>query len=131
MFIKTISKSRRRMLKFTVCGFILGVPGLPTGRSSREPTAMANSPYAGTLLSGSMREIGREYLNNFPAERSRSILLSSIQSRLDDMNVCPHNPSWSELKNVITDDFRSDDVVYLKGWALSHTEARLAALSVV
>jgi len=120
MLIKTTNKSRRRMLKYFVCGFFLGALGLPTGRYSTQP-----------MLAGSMREIGKEYLNNYPDERSRSILLSSIQSRFCVVNGRPHSPSQAELKQLITDDFLSDQVVYLKGWALSRTEARLAALSVV
>ena len=131
MFIKPTNKSRRKILKYTVCGFFLGAFVLPTGRPSKESTLLAKNPDLGTLLPGTMREIGKEYLNNYPDERSRSVLLNSIQSRFDVINGRPHSPSWAELKKLIMDDFQTDEVVYLKGWALSRTEARLAALSVV
>ena len=108
------------MLKYSFFGFFLGALGLPTDRHSKEPR-----------LPDSMREIGKEYLNNYPEERSRSILLNRIQSRINVINGRPHNPSWAELRELIMDDFQTDELVYLKGWALSRTEARLAALSVV
>jgi len=131
MLTEISGRSRRTMLKYTICSFFLGALGLPTGRGLSETSTIAKTPDAGTLLSVSLREIGKEYLNNHPAERSKSILLSSIQSRLNRVDISSASPSWSELEKVILDDFQTDDVVYLKGWALSHTEARLAALSVV
>lgn len=131
MLTEVSGRSRRRMLKYSVCSFFLGALGLPIVRRSSETSTFAQIPDAGTLLPDSLREIGEEYLNNHPAERSRSILLSSIQSRLNMIDVSPDSPSWAELEKVILDDFHTDDVVYLKGWALSHTEARLAALFIV
>lgn len=119
------------MLKYTVSVIFLGAFGLLTDRHSKEPTILAKNLDLGTLPPDSMHEIGKVYLNNYPDERSRNILLNSIQSRIKAIKGHPDNLSWTELKNLIVDDFQTDNVVYLKGWALSRTEARLAALSVV
>ena len=131
MSIKTTRKSRRMVLKYTVLSCFLGTLGLAPGRPSEESTIFLKNSDADTLLPDSMREIGKEYLSNYPDERSRSVLLKSIQSRFNVNDNRPHTPSRAELKEVILDDFQTDEIVYLKGWALSRTEARLAALSVV
>lgn len=131
MFIKTTDKSRRRILKYTVCGFFLGIFGLPTMRHTNDPNILAANPDALSLLPDSMREIGKEYLNSYPEERSRKVLVNSIQSRLNVMKNLTNEPSWADMKELITDDFQTDQVVYVKGWVLSRTEARLAALYIV
>lgn len=130
MLIKTTSNSRRKMLKYIIYGFSLGTLDLLINRHSMKSTIMLKNPDGDSLLSDSMRIIGREYLNKYPDERSRRFLLNSIQSRLKMITGRARNPSWLELKQLIMDDFQTDEVVYLRGWALSRTEARLAALSV-
>ena len=78
-----------------------------------------------------MEVIGEAYLNRYPAERSRSALLDAIQSRSGLLDTASGGPTPAALNKLVTEDFSTDDVVYLNGWALSRTEARLAALTVV
>jgi hypothetical protein len=78
-----------------------------------------------------MRAIGEAYLSRYPAERSRSVLLSAIQSRSGLIDPGSGGLTPAVLNRLVIEDFGTDDVVYLNGWALSHTEARLAALTVV
>jgi len=124
------SNSRRRALKYSILSLVPGALGLLTGWSS-DDQPLAEGPDSGTLLPDGLKAIGREYLKYCPAERSRTVLLGSIQSRLGESAGRPSGLSQADLKIIIADDFQTDDVVYLKGWALSRTEARLAALSVV
>jgi len=57
-----------------------------------------------------MLEIGREYLQKHPAENNRNTLKALIQSA------------------DIRAEFRNGNIVVIKGWVLSLTEARQCAL---
>ena len=78
-----------------------------------------------------MEVIGEAYLNRYPAERSRSVLLGAIQSRSGSLDLATGRSTPGVLDRLVIEDFSTDDVVYLNGWALSRTEARFAALTVV
>jgi len=91
----------------------------------------ALDPDSHTPLIESMRVIGEAYLDRYPVERSRSILLDAIQSRSGLHDLASSGSAPAIVNRLINEDFSTDDVVYLNGWALSRTEARLAALTVV
>jgi hypothetical protein len=78
-----------------------------------------------------MRAIGREYLNKYPDEHSRSTLLSLLRRGTGPESDGPYGFSWGELRRAIQDDFETEDVVFLNDWCLSRTEGRLCALAVV
>jgi len=111
--------TKRVLLKAAVCGFSLCAPAALMAGSRQ---AVDTDPVAAVDdLLDSMKAIGRAYLEQYPHERSRQDL-----QRLLDSNI-----SWPHLRARIIADFANDDVVFLQGWALARTEARLCALSVV
>lgn len=131
MLIKKTDQSKRNLLKYTACGFFLGALGLPMGWPSKQSAILTNGHKLDSLLSRNMTVIGREYLKQYPEEGSTTSLLNAIQLRISAFNGHPDDLPWAELKQLIKADFQTDEVVYLQGWSLSRTEARLAALSVV
>ena len=125
-----VSQTRRRLLKITGYSLVAGASSLAFGRAAR--TAMRSfdrDPH--TRLVDSMRAVGEAYLNRYPAERSRSVLLGAIQSRSASLDLVTGGVTPGVLDRLVVEDFSTDDVVYLNGWTLSRTEARLAALTVV
>ena len=85
-----------------------------------------HSPFA-----DSMRVVGEAYLHRYPGERSRTRLLGALQPRDGLAKGSAGVPTPQVLSRLVTQDFSTDNVVYLNGWVLSRTEARLAALTVV
>ena len=131
MVIKKINSSRRRVLKYITYGFSLGALYMLIEWNSKGPRFLAEGRDDGYLQFDGMQVVGQEYLNNYPDERSKIILLNSIQARLKLITGRSHSASQTNLEKLIMDDFEVGDVIYLNGWALSRTECRLAALSVV
>ena len=82
----------------------------------------------------SARAIGHAYLEATPEEGTIDMIVSAIiQSnragrhgfdRKSDADILV------SLKNQISEDFISDNVIQLNGWVLSRTEARLCAIYV-
>jgi hypothetical protein len=74
--------------------------------------------------------IGRRYLGTRPSEASASWLTEQLLGAgAVDM---PPDQDLSEIRRRLRSlrqaDFRSGDLVYIDGWALTRTEARLMAL---
>jgi len=129
MLTEKVSWGRRRLLKFSGYSLLAGALGPVFGHSAKTvTTAVGCDPH--TPLTDSMRAIGEAYLNRYPAERSRSILLDAIQSRSGLVDLASSGSTPAILNRLVIEDFSTDDVVYLNGWALSRTEARLAALTI-
>jgi hypothetical protein len=131
MLIEKVNQTRRRLLKITGYSLLAGAHGLAFGIAAKKTalTAISRDPH--TPLATSMRAIGEAYLHRYPAERSRSALLGAIQSRSGMVEFTTGEPALTALRRQVTEDFRTDELVYLNSWALSRTEARLAALTVV
>ncbi len=123
--------TKRRLLKFTACAFGLKALGLPmvSTAGTRVPPGGHNPEQ--TPLLESMEAIGKEYLDKYPDEKSRSTLLNLVESRFGAQGSVLHGLSWNHLSAMIRDDFQSENIVFLRGWALARTEARLCALSIV
>lgn len=123
--------TKRRLLKFTTCAFSLKALGLPivSIAGTRTPSSYQRSEIAPLLES--MKAIGREYLDKHPDEKSRSKLLNLVESRIGAKDSGLYGLSWNHLDTMIRDDFRNENIVFLRGWALARTEARLCALSIV
>jgi hypothetical protein len=126
MLTEKVSQARRRLLKFTGYSLLAGASGLAFGHAVKTVTTDPHTP-----LADSLRAIGEAYLNRYPAERSSSALLEAIQSRCGRIDLATGGQTPGVLGRLIIEDFSTDDVVYLNGWALSRTEARLAALTAV
>lgn len=67
------------------------------------------------------KEIGKVYIQQFPAEANRKKLIQLISQSLKEQ------PD-SEINLVIQNEFRNGKVVIVNGWILSVTEARQSAL---
>ena len=130
MLTEKISRTRRRLLKITGLGLLVGTT-CPALSHAAVQALKATGGYPHTPIADSMRAIGEAYLNRFPEERSRHTLLSAIQARSVSLGTPPNGPIPAALDRLVIEDFSTDDVVYLNGWALSRTEARIAALTVV
>lgn len=126
MLSETVNQTRRRLLKITGYSLLMSAHGLAFGHTA---AAISSDPH--TPLMDSMKVIGEAYLERYPTERSRSVLLGAIQSCSGMPGLTTGEPVLAALSRQVTEDFRTDEVVYLNGWALSRTEARVAALTVV
>lgn len=130
MLTEKVNKARRRLFKIAGYSLLAGAPGLAFGHSAK--TAITTIGCDQHMpLADSMRAIGEAYLNRYPAERSRSALLGAIQSRFGLVDLATGGLTPLAMNRLVIEDFSTDDVVYLNGWALSRTEARFAALTIV
>ena len=130
MLIEKVSLVRRRLLKITGYSLLASTPSVAFGHTAKTAiTAIGRDPH--TPLADSMRAIGEAYLNRYPAERSRNALLGAIRSRSSLVDLATDGTTPLAINRLVVEDFSTDDVVYLNGWALSRTEARLAALTIV
>lgn len=80
----------------------------------------------------SARAIGRAYLGAVPeegcADRLRRMLGRAIASSGQEAAALSDESLAAVLRRVIQADFESDEIVSVRGWILSRTEARLCAL---
>lgn len=90
-----------------------------------EPLPESTLASAAVRLARDAAEVGRRYLAQHRAEADREVLVDLVGERLD--------PSAGRLPEQIAAsiraDFRDGGVVFVDGWLLSHTEARLCALA--
>lgn len=78
----------------------------------------------------SASNIGNEYLKAVPEERKRENLISGIFSTFNGglSGITAPDKLRKELRTYIKNDFKNGNVIELKGWLFSVTEARLCAL---
>lgn len=78
---------------------------------------------------GDAGAVGRAYLARHPAEADRDHLLEAVFGPLRPRQAghVPANPGV-EIAARIRDDLDRADVVFVKGWMLSRTQARLCAI---
>jgi hypothetical protein len=75
---------------------------------------------------GAVRELGRAYLDDHPAEDDERELARLLERA---------HPGWAggdlrgRARTAARDDYRAGELVGVEGWYLSRTEARLAALT--
>jgi hypothetical protein len=122
---------KRRLLKWSAYTLLLSTSGLLSAVSQPSVRVATRRHSEFDELWRSMQALGREYLEKYPNENSRHNLLNLLESRTGSEGYGQYGLCWEGLRKSIKDDFRIDDVVYLKGWSLARTEARLFALSVV
>lgn len=131
MDVKQVDGRKRQLLKRSAYTLLLGT-AVPLPVLSHLVTHDGAKRFPDPVPPlDSMQAIGREYLNKYPDERSRSTLLSLLKPRAGSESDGLYNFSWSELRRAIKDDFESEDVVFLNDWCLSRTEGRLCALAVI
>ena len=71
-------------------------------------------------------DIGSAYRTAFPEESHKTHLIELL---LKEIPVGQNDPRLPQLlKHRVTQDFATDDIVTIKGWVLSRTEARQCAI---
>ena len=131
--------NRRRFLKL-----FLSISSLSIFRSSyasiEQNTNIKASLLANKLLCGfkchiSARKIGYEYLIITPNEANIEVLLNHLCKLGGEEKRTLYNSSDNVIKTILREkscrDFRNEQVVNIRGWILSKTEARLCALAML
>lgn len=72
---------------------------------------------------------GKDCLEAFPAEQNVEALMSAIESSFEtvDADATDAEETVTALQQAVRGDYQRGDVVQVKGWILSRTEARLYA----
>jgi hypothetical protein len=108
-------------------------PSASTSDRSRYPEAMGKRLIGAFASSPGAKEVGAEYLQAVPDEASVVLLISLITATNHNINdhfsAMSHRGMEEFLYGRIGDDFVTHDVIVLRGWLLSRTEARLCALA--
>lgn len=71
-------------------------------------------------------DIGSAYRSTTPDESHRTDLVELLLKEVPGAQDDPHLPQL--LKDQVEQDFATDNIVTIKGWVLSRTEARQCAL---
>ena len=127
--------SRRRFLYLLVFGYFSSI--FPD-RAFSDWSKRSNTELMALKLNeiinnkGSAHVIGSVYLNKFPHEAGLQLLVDLI-CKTEESYRAIMMARKSSLKKIILDmqqeDFSKGITVNLNGWILSHTEARLCALT--
>jgi hypothetical protein len=77
-----------------------------------------------------MIQVGRCYLNQYPEENSKELITNSIDKICNDTYSSESKKSIvSRINEACTKDYKARDTIYLDGWLMARTEARLCALA--
>ena len=112
---------RRRVLSLLVACVGGAVVGFTTlGREPRESERLLQL-LDGLRPDGRSRDLGRMYLEKHPELKDVERLVRSIGT--------PTTPDGAWLRDKIAREFRDGATLFLGGWLVSETEARLCALA--
>ena len=131
--------NRRRFLNFLLSLSSLSIFSVGYAsaeqKSNQQAILLANRLLGGLKYKNSARKIGYEYLKVMPYEANINILLNHLCETSGEQEHTLKNASAEVIKTILRkksgDDFRSEQVVSVRGWVLSKTEARLCALAVL
>jgi|APTNR8051073442_1049403.scaffolds.fasta_scaffold43140_2 hypothetical protein len=129
--------SRRRFFQFL--GWAAAVPvGASSFVTQATARAVAPPPLAATNLVSAVgnREsaavIGRTFLRTCPAEADANRLERFLLARAADRRFYPDGDRPDDVRRCLSmmfrDDFATGNIVYVDGWILARSEARLYAL---
>lgn len=119
---------RRRFLSI---GAVLSVGITTSGLrfwpdSSAEPEALAHPQLLSVLDNPArIRELGRRYRSQVPAEGSQDALIAALRA---DLGSAPPAATEKAVEQQVREDFARGHIIRLNGWVLSRTEARQCAL---
>lgn len=122
------SSSTRREVVLTLTAFAVA-PGLFVAcRRTTDPTALA-AALAGRLRRlEAVRAVGRAVVGEHPGEADESQLAEFLATALEWSPELSAEELDRRLGERIRDDFRQGRLLFVDGWRLSATEARMAAL---
>jgi len=129
-----VSEAKRRNRRLLLAGLGLGglamlaAPGWVRKRiNQRIGTDCVHTDWV-FRNSESARQVGRRYLAEVPEEAESEALESLLENSLGANAVGADSKALStKIRRAIEMDFETSRVVYLDGWMLSETEARLCA----
>ncbi len=77
-----------------------------------------------------LREVGRKYLAQVPAEGTASVLLSRLEAEgaPRGADASPAIEGAGEAASQAEQDFQAQKILVIDGWVISRTEARQCAL---
>lgn len=106
----------------------LAVLALPDGR--RGPGGAADGGLLSAAWSnpGGAQSIGRDYLAQAPEEADPERLNALLFEEETSSSLAPDDLR-ARVQRLRTRDFEAGDTVFVRGWLLSRTEARLCALA--
>jgi hypothetical protein len=120
--------------------FLLGAAGLGASLAWFGPSPFRRTPLSSSERLASLLQhvddalgVGREYLQQVPAEASPRVLTARVAERLPGGLKTIDSASDARLRtlllNAAAEDFRDLRTTELHGWVLARTEARLCALA--
>lgn len=110
---------RRKFISLSLAGTMAA--SLPMSYCGNKDSAGQPAFLTTILKTAQIKEIGQAYLQQVPSE--------SDPKKLSSLIIAGNTqPSDSSLRTKIQDDFKKGNVVIVKGWILSVTEARQSAL---
>ena len=125
--MENLQMARRGFLREAVLlstSFLL--PWLEACKGSIDPAATTPDFLSRIQEAKAIKAIGEEYVKIFPEEASleklSTVLLGQRKGKADPISIKDH------LRKNISTDFQSGNVLVIKGWVLSVTEARQCAL---
>ena len=105
--------------------------GVAAGCSAVTPRLLAAESRPAEAASA--RLIGAWYLENFPGERDRAVLIDRLSAAVPgftpDGGGLSSPTVQAQISQACSDDFIRDDVIAVGGWLFARTELRLCALA--
>jgi hypothetical protein len=122
---------RRRFLQISVAGAAaISIPMVHCGNKFNDALSLPGM-LSNICDDSTIRELGRSYLQKFPAEKNSAKLSKLLLINKDGKDVAASSDTEalvSLLEQKIHEDYKSSKIIVLKGWVLSITEARQCAL---
>ncbi len=130
----TMKLTRRLLLAAGVAALLAALkPGRLLARHRSRAGGAARTPTGDQLAAAftdldAPREVGRRYLRADPLEASPE----RVQAFLDEFSDLGSPEALrQDLARLRDRDFRVQDIVFIDGWVLARSEARLCALTVL
>ena len=121
---------RRNFLRNSaIAAASLAIPWLSSCTGNNHETSIAGPGFLQhTLDRKTLNEVGNAYRKLFPEEDSRSKLVSLLMEAHPSSSASDSAALYTYFDSLVANDFTADNVVVVKGWILSKTEARQCAL---
>ncbi len=125
---------RRSFIYLSVAGTLaLGVPGIGCRQKNEQLTKLLAQPKFLSHICDekTLKEIGKAYKEQFPSEHKESKLTDLLMTDDAGKPIAQTSDQAAidaKMEKKIKEDFEQGEIVVVKGWVLSATEARQCAL---
>jgi hypothetical protein len=122
------SLTRRRVL-----ALLASLPLWPTAWKTADAPVLRIDRWRHVLVRGHRsRKLGRSHLASSGEELTIEVLLDALEGAVELAGLDPASATPASLKRglrqAMASEFESEDVVFVDGWLLARSEARLYAL---